>query len=194
MEVEMAKKVVDVPIYQLKVTLEESKPPIWRRLLVRSDVTLATLHDILQAAFGWTESHLHQFIVGGTYYGEPHPDYGMDDMKDERKVKLNQVLQQEKGSFRYEYDFGDGWMHRIVLEKIVAPEAGQHYPVCVTGRRAGPPEDVGGMWGYYNFLEAISDPEHEEHDDYVEWIADEWDPEEFDLEEINGQLKGLSRQ
>ena len=88
----MTKKAMDVPIYQLKVTLEESKPPIWRRLLVCSDVTLATLHGILQAAFGWTESHLHQFIVGGTCYGEPHSDYGMDDMKDERKAKLNQAL------------------------------------------------------------------------------------------------------
>ena len=187
-----SKKATETPIYQIKVTLEDSKPPIWRRLLVRSDVTLAKLHDIIQAAFGWWDYHLHQFVVGETYYGVPDPDY--DDyleMRDERKVRLHQVVPQEGLKFRYDYDFGDGWLHQVLLEKILPPEPGQEVPLCITGRRACPPEDVGGMWGYYHFLEAIGDPEHEEHAEYLEWVGGEFDPEAFDIEEVNQALRAL---
>jgi hypothetical protein len=188
------KKATDVPIYQIKVTLEESKPPIWRRLLVRSDITLAGLHRIIQAAFGWGDYHLHQFIVGEIYFGEPHPDY--DDyleMHDERKITLHRIAQREGFKFRYEYDFGDSWLHQVLVEKILPQEPGRDYPVCVKGRRACPPEDVGGIWGYYHFLEAIQDPEHEEHSEYLEWIGGEFDPEAFDLDEVN-QALGTLRQ
>lgn len=179
----------DVLIYQVKVTLEGSKPPIWRRLLVHSDITLGDLHDIIQAAFGWFDYHLHQFIVGDTYYGEPHPDYfDWTEMNDEQEVKLRQIAAGEGSKFRYEYDFGDGWLHQILVEKVLPPEPGQEYPVCIKGRRACPPEDVGGIWGYYYFLEAIQDPEHEEHETYLEWIGDEFDPDAFDLEEANEAL------
>jgi len=186
-------KTADVPIYQIKVTLEGSKPPIWRRLLVRSDITLGDLHDIIQAAFGWWDYHLHQFIVGDTYFGVPNPDY--DDymeMNDEQGVMLNQIAPREGFKFRYEYDFGDSWLHLVLLEKILPPEPGQDYPLCIKGRRAGPPEDVGGIWGYYSYLEAIRDPKHPEHDEYLEWRG-EFDPEAFDLEKINAALHG-SRQ
>jgi hypothetical protein len=182
----------EVPIYQIKVTLEESKPPIWRRLLVRSDITLADLHRTIQAAFGWWDYHLHQFIIAEIYFGTPDPDYDDDlEMHDERKIRLHQITRREGFKFRYEYDFGDGWLHKVLVEKILPPEPGQHYPVCIKGRRACPPEDVGGMWGYYGFLEAIADPNHEEHEEYLEWVGGEFDPEAFDLEEVNEALRAL---
>jgi hypothetical protein len=183
---------VDVPIYQIKITLEDSKPPIWRRLLVRSDTSLGKLHLIIQAAMGWWDEHLHQFIVGRTYYGIPDPDY-LDDMemRDESRVKLSQIVSGEGFKFRYEYDFGDDWLHQVLVEKILPPEPGQTYPVCIKGRRACPPEDVGGIWSYADFLEAIHDPEHPEHEEYVEWIGDEFDPEAFDLAAVNEALKAL---
>ena len=188
------KRATDTPIFQIKVTLEGSKPPIWRRLLVRSDITLGDLHHIIQAAFGWEGYHLHQFLVGGAYYGEPHPDYlGYVDMHDEQDVTLRQVAPREGSKFRYEYDFGDSWLHQVLVEKILPPEPGQVYPVCIKGRRACPPEDVGGIWGYYGFLEAIQDPDHEEHDEYLEWVGGAFDPEAFDLEEVNQALTTIRR-
>lgn len=180
----------NVSIYQIKVTLEDSKPPIWRRILVRSDFDLEMLHYILQVVMGWENYHLHQFIVGQTYYGEPHPDYGFE-MHEERQVRLDQLVPGEGFKFRYEYDFGDSWMHQLVVEKVLPPEPGQQYPVCVKGKRACPPEDVGGVWGYDDFLEAIRNPDHPEHEDYLEWIGGEFDPEEFDLDETNEMLRGL---
>ena len=186
------KGTADVPIYQIKVTLEGSKPPIWRRILVPINITLGELHHILQAVMGWWDYHLHQFIVGGTYYGVPHPDY--DDyleMRDESQVKLNEIVAGEGFKFRYEYDFGDGWLHQLVVEKVLPPESGQQYPMCVKGKRACPPEDVGGVWGYGDFLEAIQNPDHPEHEEYLEWVGGEFDPEEFDLDEVNQVLRGL---
>jgi hypothetical protein len=177
-------------IYQLKVTLRNSKPPIWRRIEVPGNIGLDKLHHILQATMGWWNSHLHQYIVGQTYYGQPDPEYGYDlEMEDERKVKLNQIAPSEKSRFIYEYDFGDGWEHLIVVEKILPPEKGVRYPRCIKGKRACPPEDVGGMWGYESFLEAIKDPNHPEHEDMLDWWGDDFDPEAFDLEEINDALQ-----
>ena len=178
-------------IYQIKVTLEDSKPPIWRRLLVRSDITLGDLHRIIQAAFGWLDYHLHQFTIGGIYFGVPHPDYDDLDMQDGRKMRLHQITRREGFKFRYEYDFGDSWLHQVLVEKVLSPEPGRDYPMCIKGRRACPPEDVGGIWGYYGFLEAIGDPDHEEHDEYLEWVGGEFDPQGFDLEEVNQALRAL---
>jgi hypothetical protein len=177
-------------VYQLKVTLKGTKPPIWRRIQVTGDTSLLKLHQILQIAMGWYDSHLHQFIVWGTYYGIPDPDFPYE-IKSETRAKLSQVVAQEKDKFTYEYDFGDSWEHEIVVEKILQPETGTHYPVCLAGKRACPPEDCGGVWGYADLLEAIRDPEHPEHDEWCEWVGDEFDPNEFDLEEVNHELKML---
>ena len=189
----MVRKARPTEIYQIKVTLKGSKPPIWRRLLVPSDVTLGHLHHIIQVAMGWFNAHLHQFIVGGdTYYGVADPDY--DDwieMLDERAFTLKDVAPGEKSRFDYEYDFGDSWEHVVLVEKVLPPDPEQAYRVCIKGRRACPPEDVGGVWGYEEFLEAIEDPDHSEHEDYLEWIGGEFDPEEFDLDETNEILRGL---
>src|SRR6266481_2124247 len=128
------KKTSDAPVWQLKITLKDSSPPIWRRILVSGDTSLAKLHHILQLAMGWYDCHLHLFEVHGREYGEPSRDLGLD-FADERKVKVEQILK-EKDRFVYEYDFGDDWLHHIVVEKIVPKEKDHHYPVCVAGARA----------------------------------------------------------
>jgi len=175
-------------IYQIQVTLAGIEPPIWRRFQVPGDVTLAELHDVLQAVMGWWDYHLHQFVVGETYYGVPHPDY-MVAMEDEKKVRLDQVVE-EGSTFFYEYDFGDSWVHELKVEKVLEPEAGQAYPVCLEGERATPPEDVGGIWGYEEYVEAMTDPDHPEHEDWLEWRG-EFDPEAFDVDEVNAALREL---
>lgn len=173
-------------IHQLKVTLKHFRPPIWRRILVTGDTTLDRLHQILQAAMGWTDSHLHQFKVRGKFYGVLNDDYlGWLEMLDEEKFNLNEIVKGERGKFVYEYDFGDSWEHDVVVEKILPPEPGMHYPIYIKGRRACPPEDVGGVWGYAEFLDALRDPEHPEHEGYWEWVGGEFDPEYFDLDEVN---------
>jgi len=170
--------------YQIKVTLADSKPPIWRRLLVPSTITLAKLHDILQIAMGWDDYHLHQFIARDQYYGVPNPEYD-DEMKNEARVKLSGVLQQEKDTMVYEYDFGDGWNHKIVLEKVLPHDPNISLPRCTAGKRACPPEDCGGVWGYADFLEIIGDPNHPEHKEMLDWVGGEFDPEHFDIAEVN---------
>ncbi|HBA40324.1 MAG TPA: hypothetical protein DCZ05_11435 [Deltaproteobacteria bacterium] len=179
-----------VQIYQLKITLKESRPPIWRRFQVRSDVTLAKLHRIIQEVMGWFDGHLHQLIVGRIYYGVPDPD-DLSETRDERKVRLDQILSVPGRKIVYEYDFGDGWEREIVLEKILSPDPKTRYPRCLDGARACPPEDCGGIYGYADFLEAIRNPEHEEHEEMLEWIGGEFDPEEFDLEAVNQSLKSI---
>jgi tetratricopeptide (TPR) repeat protein len=179
-------------IYQLKVTLRNSKPPIWRRLLVPASTKLSKLHDILQIAMGWTDSHLHMFSVGEVNYGVPSDDDWIE-MLDERKATLAQVLPRAKSRMVYEYDFGDSWEHEILVEKVLDAEPNTTYPVCVKGKRTCPPEDCGGVWGYDDFLEAIKNPAHPEHDAMLEWVGYEFDSEAFDVEEINDALASLRR-
>jgi hypothetical protein len=165
-------------LFRFRITLLEIKPPIWRSIQV-PDCTLAELHNVIQAALGWENCHLHQFIIAGVRYGVPEPDL---KLKNEGKVLLSRIVPKEgKGfRFRYEYDFGDGWMHDVVFEGNSPNEFGQNYPVCLDGSRACPPEDVGGPYGYEEFLEAIADPKHERHAELLQWIGGKFDPEEFD--------------
>lgn len=145
-------------------------------------VTLGQLHHILQLVMGWTDSHLHQFRRGTTYYGQPDP-VGMD-RENERRVQLRQVLRRAKDRMVYEYDFGDGWEHDVVLEAI--GEHGREKPLTrvLAGKRACPPEDVGGIGGYYRFLEAIRNPKDPEHRDMLEW-GGRFDPDAFEIDEVN---------
>ena len=178
-------------IYQVKITLQGSKPPIWRRVLLSEKTTLALLHDIIQHVMGWWDSHLHHFNVGGVYYGIPdYDDYY--EGRDERQVTLGDVAREVKNSFVYEYDFGDSWEHLVEVEKILPDDPAQQLPFCLTGKRACPPEDVGGIWGYYMMLEALEDADHPDYEMYLEWIDDDFDPDEFDLESINKALRKLS--
>jgi hypothetical protein len=142
---------------------------------------------------GWEDSHMHQFKVGKTYYGTLYPD-DFDDVtmtKDEKTVAVSEVMAKPKAKMVYEYDFGDSWEHEILLEKILPPEPGVKYPVCLDGKRACPPEDCGGTWGYADLLEAIQDPKHPEHEDRLEWIGGSFDPEAFDVGKVNRALKRL---
>lgn len=194
----MATKKTEIPndIYQLKITLLGTKPPIWRRLLVPAGMTLAGLHKTLQEAMGWENYHLHEFRIGRKTYGEPDPDarmMGLPTTVNERTVRLFSVLGEVGAKAEYLYDFGDGWEHRIVVEKVLPPDPGVAYPVCVAGKLHGPPEDCGGVPGYYNMLEALQDPDHEEHEALREWIGEGFDPDAFSVDEVNEWLKPLRR-
>ncbi len=178
------------PIYQLKITLRYIRPPIWRRVQVPSDITLAKLHRLIQVVMGWTDSHLHYFEAGGVTYGLPDPDVDYDlDVKDSRRVRLAKVAPEEKAKMVYEYDFGDSWMHDILVEKILPPDPDVRLPICLKGRRACPPEDCGGPWGYVRFLEIIHDPEDPEYEEMREWYGGDFDAEAFDAAEINRELQ-----
>lgn len=183
----MAKTKEAGQVYQLKITLREIKPPIWRRVQVK-DCSLTKLHANVQACMGWTNSHLHAFEIGGEQYGEPDPD-GLMETEDERKVKLSQVVAGGVKKFGYTYDFGDNWEHVIQVEKTLPAEAGVRYPRCTEGKRACPPDDCGGAWGYGDFLEAIQDPKHERHEEMLEWVGGEFDAEKFDIEAVNEELR-----
>jgi hypothetical protein len=177
-------------IYQLKIALQHIKPQIWRRVLVPADATLEALHQIIQAVMPWQDYHLHHFQQGETYYGVPFPEMYEYDLEyvDTRLTPLHQVLARKGGSILYEYDFGDSWWHDIVLEKILKPEPGVLYPVCNGGERVCPPEDCGGVTGYYLMLEALSDPQHEEYESYEIW-SNNFQPEAFDLDQANARLR-----
>ena len=177
-------------IYQLKITLKESKPPIWRRIQVPANITLHKLHAILQCVMGWYDYHLYGFRIAGIEYGIPDPDGDFDefDLKDSRRARLNKVISGEKAVFTYDYDFGDGWEHQILVEKILPAESGVQYPVCLAGKRACPPEDCGGIGGYEDLLKIIRNPAHEEYEEMMEWLGGPFDPEEFDIEDINPYL------
>jgi hypothetical protein len=181
-------------VYQLKITLNDIRPPVWRRVLTR-DCTLARLHDIIQVVMGWEDYHLHLFEIGGESYGHPQQwstEFGDDeDTLNERKLKLSQIVAHGVHKFTYEYDMGDSWRHTIMVEKTVPADRGLKYPRCVDGRRACPPEDCGGPWGYGDFVEAIQDPKHEQHEELLEWVGGEFDPEAFDPEAVNEELLGV---
>lgn len=175
-------------IYQLKVSLKDAKPPIWRRFLIESSVALPRLHVALQIIMGWTDTHLHQFVAGNRCFGVPDPEWDLSEMRDEKKGRLNQLLKKEKNSISYEYDFGDGWEHKITLEKIMPFDDDAVLPLCIKAKGACPPEDVGGIWGYYDFLEALDDPEHPKHEEFKEWVGGDFDPDAYDIDEINELL------
>lgn len=184
-------------IYQIKVTLQDIRPPIWRRILIDSYEYLDNLHMIIQIAMGWQNVHLHQFFDGEKYYGIPDPEF--DDpfykIHHEGVVKINSILKEEKDKLYYMYDFGDGWEHVIELEKILPFDKKQALPECIKGRRACPPEDCGGIPGYEDLLEIIEDPSHPEYQDAISWLSglrqsddDEtvvFDPAKFNKDEIN---------
>ncbi len=186
-----------VPLYQLKITLKWSKPPIWRRVLVRADTKLDRLHTVIQTAMGWTDSHLHQFMVRSgsarTYYGRPDPGGGGlgEDMLDERRFRVADLAPAAKRKFVYEYDFGDGWEHDVVAEKMLPPDPAFKHPLCLGGANACPPEDCGGMSGYYQLLDILADPKHSEHADMKEWIGGELVEAEFSVDGVNRALKRL---
>lgn len=202
----MPKKRVDATgnvALDLRITLRWVRPEIWRLIRVPHDVRLDRLHHVLQTAFGWTNSHLHQFIVGeprkrperyiGDVQGARESGFA-DDLPptdDERKCTLDQLLVKPGDRLDYEYDFGDGWHHEIALVAVTPQAMRLSSALCLDGARAGPPEDCGGPPGYENFVAAVADPKHPEHDDLLDWIGGEFDPEAFDRAKTNRALTRL---
>lgn len=178
-------------VYQIKVTLLWTKPSIWRRLLVPSSMILEQLHDVLQAAMGWDDQHMHEFRAGKRHIGRADPDERFMDtspVESERTTRLCDVLRRAGAKMNYTYDFGDGWEHSIVLEKRLPPDQDTVYPVCLDGRLACPPEDCGGIPGFYRLLHAIANPKSKEHDELREWAGDDFDPEAFSVDMVNKRL------
>ena len=187
-------------MFQIKVVLENIQPPVWRGLLVPGGTKLDRLHEVLQTAFGWTDSHLHHFYTGDrrggmTFYGTPDPENDFSDTpeEDERRYTLCDLAPRKGGTLVYEYDFGDSWTHRIKVERVLGGEEAGPTPRCTGGARACPPEDVGGPWGYQEFLDALSDPANEDRDELLAWAGGSFDPEAFDSGAINTALARRAR-
>jgi Plasmid pRiA4b ORF-3-like protein len=172
--------------WQLKIELLDVTPPVWRRLVVPETIKLPKLDRVIQTAMGWTNSHLHEFIIGGVEYAYPDPD-GAEELGhvDETRVVLLDALGLEARCFDYVYDFGDHWHHVAIVEDRHI-QTSLTSPICCTGgENACPPEDVGGAHGYAEFLKVLADPGHEEHNHYVTWSGDNFDPKRFDLDAVN---------
>lgn len=181
-------------VHQLKIKLKDIRPTIWRRIQVEGNTTLYELHDILQVAMGWENYHLYEFEIGSRRYGPPDDDFEDLDFGEpvvnDKKAKLSHVAPVVKSKLLYTYDFGDGWRHDVIVEKILPDEKGRQYPVCLAGERACPPEDCGGPWGYADLLEALKHPDNPDSEDLLEWAGD-FDPEAFDIDQINKRLKRI---
>ncbi len=177
-------------VYQFKITLKGLKPPIWRRILVPENYSFWELHVAVQDSMGWLDYHLHEFGILNPktglreVIGIPDDDFDDFDIKAGWECKIKDYFSEDNPKADYIYDFGDNWEHIVKLEKILPKSENQEYPVCLAGKRKCPPEDCGGVWGYMEFLEAINDPEHEEHEEMLEWVGDEFDPEEFDPKKV----------
>jgi hypothetical protein len=175
-------------VFQLKVTLNNVRPPVWRRIQTK-DCTLEKLHALIQVAMGWEFDHPYRFVIGGVKYVD------LDTMNDGEAedacaTELGDVLpiRNLRPRFLYEYDFGDEWIHQVIVEERFPPEHGVRYPRCVGGERACPPEDCGGPWDYADFVEAVQNPDHERHEELLEWMGGDFDPEAFDIEAVNRRL------
>ncbi len=209
--------------YQLRIVLKSVKPPVWRRVLVPGDITLAELHQVIQTAMGWADCHLHEFRTQSGVAQVTPADFrraqrnprdlaklvkilraerafmprealaeSQDvEAEDEAEVTLAEVCPRINDRLLYAYDFGDGWTHDVIVQKILPVEAGVQFPVCKAGKRACPPEDCGGPWGYERLLEVLSDLRHDEHTTMLEWVGAHFDPEAFDLQAVNKALAGM---
>jgi hypothetical protein len=182
-------------IFQVKIALLDIEPSIWRRVLVPAETTLDQLHEVIQAAFGWWNYHLHQYLIDGELYALPDPEYDDDLLPprlDERAVQLRDLLTSR--AIVYEYDFGDGWKHLVEIESVATTQVPSvRYPICTGGERACPREDCGGTPGYQRLLEALADPMHEEHAELKRWAGRRYDPERFDLAAANRALRKLHK-
>jgi hypothetical protein len=181
-------------VYRLKVTLRYTYRPVWRRIQVGGDSTLAELHSILQTVMPWDNFHLHQFVVRGTSFLplDRIDEWAVEEEHDENQAILRWVAPRPRTKFVYEYDFGDSWQHEILVEKIVPPQPDVRYPVCLGGAGACPPEDCGGIGGYYNMLQAIQNPEHPEYEYFKKWLGADFDPDVFDMDRVNRNLRKIS--
>lgn len=180
-------------VHQLRVTLLDVEPAVWRRLQVEASVSLERLHLVLQKAMGWQNAHLYEFEVRGRRYGVPDPDEPEYKVEPIWKITLREAAPVEGTSFRYVYDLGDHWKHELVVEQIQTPKPKEpfRHPICLAAERRRPPEDCGGPAGYAELLEIIRDPDHPEHKERREWLGRRFDPEMLDLAAVNRKLRLL---
>ncbi|MDQ6761688.1 MAG: plasmid pRiA4b ORF-3 family protein [Bacteroidota bacterium] len=185
-------------IYQLKCKLQYTRPVVFRTILVNSNITFYELHHLLQIVMGWYNCHLFNFKYHDYYLELPNVDddnyntIGMFQKVDPRKITLNEFFISTKTVINYTYDFGDNWMHEITLQKIIDPEKVSFpLPVCIKGKYACPPEDCGSIPGYYRLIEVMKNPKHKEYKFYKQWMGDSFDMEEFNIDDVNEELKGL---
>jgi Plasmid pRiA4b ORF-3-like protein len=186
-----------IPIYRLRIALPYLDPPIWRRLEISSAIPFSMLHNAIQAVMGWDNCHLWAFYVGKTEISpREEMDYaqrGSPRGRPADSTALDEMLAGEGATFQFVYDMGDSWEHEITVEAVLTPETDVQYPRCTEGARACPPEDCGGFPGYMNILEAISDPKHPEREELLDWIGEDFDPEAFDIDAVNGRLQPRKR-
>jgi hypothetical protein len=184
------------PAVQIKIVLKNSKPPIWRRVLVDSSITFEELHYTIQISMGWGIYHLYEFNVDNYRIGVvlddgENLDYVSSDVIDAANITLAEVISGGVGRFTYEYDFGDSWIHNLEIEKIMPLEPKTYYPICLKGKNNCPPEDIGGIPGYNYLLEVLKDKKHPEYRSMKDWLGGSFDPAEFDLEETNMCLREI---
>ena len=182
-------------IIQLKISLQGTKPLIWRRVLVENSISFFKLHYIIQCAMGWENSHLFEFNVGGLRIGEPHEDdegWG-GQLMDSVTIILSSLIKIPKEQFTYTYDFGDDWVHLIKLEKFLPIDKNLNYSICIDGELNCPPEDCGGIWGFYDMLEKLKNKKHPEYKELIDWLGKNYDPNKFDIDEVNKSLLLLNR-
>jgi hypothetical protein len=184
-------------VVQLKISLKNSTPPIWRRVLVKSSISFYELHYTIQVVMGWGNYHLYEFKVGNYRIGTidedfDDPESGGPEIIDAKEISLDEVLTKgEVKNFSYEYDFGDGWIHSIVIEKTMPLEQDKYYPVCLKGKLNCPPEDCGGLYGYYDLLKIISNKKHPEHKETIERLGGGFDPNEFEVDDVNDAFEDI---
>ncbi|MDA2933568.1 plasmid pRiA4b ORF-3 family protein [Acidobacteria bacterium AH-259-D05] len=176
-------------VYQFKISLKGIQPAIWRQIQVPENYSFWDLHVAIQDVMGWLDYHLHLFRIAEPALNEIHeigiPDEYELDFLPGWELAISDHFSLEKNSAEYEYDFGDSWQHEIILEKILSKEIDSKYPKCIAGERACPPEDCGGIGGYQEFLEAILDLNHEEHERMLEWVGGSFYPESFDPRQVS---------
>jgi hypothetical protein len=175
-------------ILSLKITLDKTNPDIWRRVLVSAALKFFDLHHIIQICMGWKNSHLFEFQVGDYKIGYIDPNEMEDDLANAGEVPLDLLLTKEGLTFTYLYDFGDYWKHTVEVEKILTKDEGKHYPVCTDGQLACPPEDCGGVPGFYTNLKILKDPKHPQYKSLKQWLGRGYNPEKFDINKVNKEL------
>ncbi len=181
---------MSAPLLQLKLTLAGVRPPVWRRLYVSNQASLAKLHEIIQAVAGWSDQHPHEFAIAEQRFGRPAP-HEVVPVRNEALYRLHSLGLTQGHGFTYVYDFGDHWEIELTVEGVLPRDTGGSSPLLLDGARAFPPEDSGGAEGYADLIEALSDPAHPEHDECRRWAGDDFDPERFDFDETNARLLAL---